>query len=53
MKTYSQEQLIQLLTEWMVKYRGSPMELDDEVRDQWYRDNGLIAHFIRDHFPSP
>lgn len=30
----------------------SPKNLAPEQRDQWHRDNGLIYHFICDHFPE-
>ena len=40
------------LTAWMIELWGdSPKNLDPEQRDQWHRDNGLIYHFICDHFP--
>ncbi len=50
--SYSREELMQKLTDWMVKIYGSPTSYadDPDQRDAWYRDNGLIAHFIRDHF---
>ena len=48
--SYTQQELIQCLTIWMVNLYGLPKDLSSEQRDQWFRDNGLIAHFIRDHF---
>jgi len=33
-------------------YGDSPKNLDPEQRYQWHRDNGLIYHFICDHFPE-
>lgn len=38
------------LRKWMVKEFGPPSSLNEMQRDQWYRDNGLIYHFLRDHF---
>jgi len=49
---YSREELMRELTKWMVDLFGDPMLMDPSERDSWYRDNGLIAHFIRDFFPN-
>ncbi len=49
---YSREALTTHLTEWMTEMWGNPINLTPEQRDQWHRDNGLIHHFIRDHFPT-
>jgi hypothetical protein len=45
---YTREELIDLIAAWMLAEFGNPRELEPEQRDQWYRDNGLIAAFIRD-----
>ena len=47
---YSRNDLIEKLTDWMLEFQGNPRELTPEQRNQWHRDNGLICHFIRDHF---
>jgi len=48
--TYSYEEINQRLTDWMVEIYGNPRELNEDQRNQWHRDNGMIHHFIRDHF---
>lgn len=51
--TYSRAELADKLKDWMIELWGdSPKNLDPEQRDQWHRDNGLIYHFICDHFPA-
>lgn len=50
---YSRTQLADKLKDWMIELWGDlPKNLDPEQRDQWHRDNGLIYHFICDHFPA-
>jgi hypothetical protein len=50
---YSRAELAVKLKDWMIELWGdSPKNLDPEQRDQWHRDNGLIYHFICDHFPA-
>lgn len=50
---YSRAELADKLKDWMIELWGdSPKNLDPEQRDQWHRDNGLIYHFICDHFPA-
>ena len=50
---YSRAELADKLKDWMIELWGdSPKNLDPEQRDQWHRDNGLIYHFICDHFPE-
>lgn len=50
-KDFTLEDMEAKLDEWMVKLWGkSPNTLEPEQREQWHRDNGLIRHFIRDHF---
>jgi len=49
---YSRAELADKLKDWMIELWGdSPKNLDPDQRDQWHRDNGLIYHFICDHFP--
>jgi hypothetical protein len=49
---YSRAELADKLKDWMIElWENSPKNLDSEQRDQWHRDNGLIYHFICDHFP--
>jgi hypothetical protein len=40
------------LIEWMLEQCGNPRELDDEAADKWYRDEGMISHFLRDLLPE-
>lgn len=50
---YSRAELADKLKDWMIELWGdSPKNLDPEQRDQWHRENGLIYHFICDHFPE-
>lgn len=50
---YSRDELADRLDEWMVNMWGNtPNNLDPDERNQWHRDNGLLYHFIRDHFPK-
>ena len=50
---YSRAELADKLKDWMIElWVDSPKNLDPEQRDQWHRDNGLIYHFICDHFPE-
>lgn len=50
---YSRAELADKLKDWMIELWGDlPKNLDPEQRDQWHRDNGLIYHFICDHFPA-
>ena len=51
---YSREEMEAKLREWMVKEFGHPRDYitDSDQRNAWYRDNGLLYHFICDHFPS-
>ena len=50
---YSRKELSEALNEWMVKQWGnSPKNLPPCLQDKFYRDNGLIYHFIADHFPT-
>ncbi|CAB4158632.1 hypothetical protein UFOVP736_65 [uncultured Caudovirales phage] len=51
--SYSRAELADKLKDWMIDLWGnSPKNLPPEDRDQWHRDNGLIYHFICDHFPT-
>lgn len=50
---YSRAELADKLKDWMIELWGdSPKNLDPEQRNKWHRDNGLIYHFICDHFPE-
>jgi hypothetical protein len=50
---YSRAELADKLKDWMIELWGdSPKNLEPEQRDQWHRDNGMIYHFICDHFPE-
>ena len=51
---YSLAEMEMLLKAWMVNEFGHPRDYitDPDQKDKWYRDYGLIYHFIRDHFPA-
>lgn len=50
---YSRGELADKLKDWMIELWGDiPKNLGPEQCDQWHRDNGLIYHFICDHFPA-
>ena len=50
---YSRAELADKLKDWMIELWGdSPKNFEPEQRDQWHRDNGMIYHFICDHFPA-
>ena len=50
---YSRKELSEALNKWMIDRWGeSPANLSPCHRDRYYRDNGLIYHFIADHFPT-
>jgi hypothetical protein len=52
-RTLSRAELADLLTTWMIELYGAPpKDLSPSERDQFHRDNGLIYHFICDHFPA-
>ena len=49
---YTREALMEKAQQWMVDLWGaSPKDLSPEQRDQWHRDEGFLALFIRAHFP--
>lgn len=52
--SYSLEEMKELLSKWMVQEFGNPRDdiKDLDQKDKWYRDYGLIFHFLRDHYPS-
>lgn len=50
--SYSQEEILAELRAWMIAETGTPMEKEPEARDAWYRDYGLIAHFLMEKFPK-
>ena len=51
--SYSRQELADKLKDWLIELWGdNPKNLDPEQRDQWHRDNGMIYHFICDHFPT-
>jgi hypothetical protein len=59
---YSLKEISEKLNQWMIDLwteslddpRGGeiPKSLTQYERDQFYRDNGLIYHFLADHFPT-
>jgi hypothetical protein len=50
---YSRTEMDEKLKAWMVEQFGHPKEYRSEpdLKEQWYRDYGMIYHFICDHFP--
>lgn len=52
--SYSLEEMKDFLSKWMIQEFGHPRDYiqDPEQKDKWYRDYGLIFHFLRDHYPS-
>jgi len=40
------------LRQWMIRESGPPNIYTSEGKDRWYRDYGLIYHFISDQFPE-
>jgi hypothetical protein len=52
-QTYSREELEGKLRVWLITEFGSPNDFHDQAaKDQWYRDFGLMYHFICDTFPA-
>ena len=51
---YALAEMEMLLKAWMVNEFGHPRDYitDPDQKDKWYRDYGLLYHFIRDHFPA-
>ena len=51
--SYSRAEIVEKMKQWMIEQWGEePKNLEPDQRDQWHRDNGLIYHFICDHFPG-
>lgn len=40
------------LRQWMIRESGLPSYYGGAEKDRWYRDYGLIYHFISDQFPE-
>ena len=53
-RAYSREEITAKLNQWMIAEFGNPREIPNDMRarEWWYRDLGLIYHFICDHFPE-
>lgn len=49
---YSLDELRVKLSNWMVAERGKPKDMTEEKADNFYRDFGLIYHFLSEHFPQ-
>jgi len=58
---YSLKEIAEKLNQWMIDQWSQssddpcgqiPTSLSQYERDQFYRDNGLIYHFLADHFPT-
>ena len=51
--SYSLAEIEERLKKWMVDEFGHPRDYltEPEQKDKWYRDYGLIYHFMRDQFP--
>jgi hypothetical protein len=52
--SYSLAEIEERLKKWMVDEFGHPRDYltEPEQKDKWYRDYGLIYHFMRDQFPA-
>ncbi len=52
MNAPSKDEIVQKMKDWMVLHFGSPSDYANEPdqRDKWYRDYGLLYHFICDNF---
>jgi hypothetical protein len=52
--SYSRAEMEFKLMEWMATEFGRPRDYntEPEARQQWYRDFGMIYHFICDVFPE-
>jgi hypothetical protein len=50
---YSREEIEAKLKEWMIAEFGHPRDYltEPDAKERWYRDFGLMYHFICDHFP--
>jgi hypothetical protein len=49
---YSQAEISDRLTTWMLAEFGKPKDLSAADRRAWHQRDGLIMHFIRCHFPD-
>ena len=52
--TFSREEIALKMRAWMSAEFGEPGDYIDEPaqREKWYRDYGMLYHFICDHFPE-
>ena len=50
--SYNLEEINKNLTEWMLETFGYPMEMDEEERNIWYQNHGMIHHFLACYFPD-
>lgn len=50
---YSRQEIERKLKDWMVEQFGHPLDYvkEPDMKEQWYRDFGMMYHFICDHFP--
>lgn len=49
---YSRDEILDKLREWMLEEIGKPMDMEPEQKENWYRDYGMMAHFLMDNFPQ-
>ena len=52
--SYSLEEIEARLKEWMIAEFGHPRDYltEPEQKDKWYRDYGMIYHFLWSQFPA-
>ncbi len=52
--TYSRKEIALKMRAWMSVEFGEPGDYINEPdqREKWYRDYGMLYHFICDHFPA-
>jgi hypothetical protein len=52
--TFSREEIVLKMRAWMSVEFGEPGDYINapDQREKWYRDYGMLYHFICDHFPA-
>lgn len=51
-RAYSRPEIVEAMNQWMLETHGHPMQLEEETRDRWYRDNGMLHAFLCARFPA-
>ena len=49
---YTREEMMQRMNDWMTEQWGNPKDLPESQQNTWLERNGLLAWFIREHFPE-